>query len=425
MYHSGSGQQQQQQQQSSGKSMNLAGTSQQQLFAQLAHQYSAMHLQWLSNSSVTCNDGTRAGYYIRPSPTGSRRWIIFLEGGWYCMSKSACDQRWYKMRDFMTSFRWSQYKTVSGILSSSPSMNPYWWNANHVFIPYCSSDIWSGDSPAKPPTMAMSFFGSRIIDEVIGELIRSPTYGFLDSKFILLAGSSAGAAGVMINLDRVAKMISDAGSSADVRGLADSGWIMDSDDHHHHHHQMPVGFTNQDKQQSSSSSSMPCADGICSPTEMIRGAYRLWNSRVPESCAKQYPQEPWRCYFGYRLYPTLSTPLFVVQFQYDEFQLYMDGLANQAMNEMERIHYIRQLSQQMIQTLTNVSAVFVPSCMAHILLTKLDWYKVSINGRKTANIFEMVIRFKNINIINNNDGCYAHHHHYIIIYNINHNACIR
>lgn len=152
-------------------------------------------------------------------------------------------------------------------------MNPYWWNANHVFIPYCSSDIWSGDSPAKPPTMAMSFFGSRIIDEVIGELIRSPTYGFLDSKFILLAGSSAGAAGVMINLDRVAKMISDAGSSADVRGLADSGWIMDSDDHHHH--QMPVGFTNQDKQQSSSSSSMPCADGICSPTEMIRGAYRF------------------------------------------------------------------------------------------------------------------------------------------------------
>ncbi|OTF80138.1 hypothetical protein BLA29_003260 [Euroglyphus maynei] len=106
----------QQQQQQKSKSTNLAGTSQQQqqqqqLFAQLAHQYSAMHLQWLTNSSVTCNDGTRAGYYIRPSPTGSKRWIIFLEGGWYCMSKTACDQRWYKMRDFMTSFRWSQYKT--------------------------------------------------------------------------------------------------------------------------------------------------------------------------------------------------------------------------------------------------------------------------------------------------------------------------
>ncbi|OTF79764.1 hypothetical protein BLA29_013710, partial [Euroglyphus maynei] len=106
----------------------------------------------------------------------------------------------------------------------------------------------------------------------------------------------------------------------------------------------------------------------------------LWNSRVPESCAKHYPLEPWRCYFGYRLYPTLTTPLFVVQFQYDEFQLYMDGMANQAFNEMERIRYVRSLSKQMISTLTNVSAVFIPSCMAHILLTKLDWHKVSIQG---------------------------------------------
>lgn len=86
-------------------------SQQQNLFAQLAYQYSAMHLRWLSNSSVTCNDGTRAGYYIRPTLTGSRRWLIFLEGGWYCMSKMACDQRWYNMRDYMTSFRWSQYKT--------------------------------------------------------------------------------------------------------------------------------------------------------------------------------------------------------------------------------------------------------------------------------------------------------------------------
>ena len=78
--------------------------------------------------------------------------------------------------------------------------------------------------------MTMSFLGSRIIDEVIGELIRSPKYQFLHAKFVLLAGSSAGAAGVMINLDRVAKQIADSGSMADVRGLADSGWIMDMDD---------------------------------------------------------------------------------------------------------------------------------------------------------------------------------------------------
>lgn len=98
-YHSGS-----------SKPTANANRHQQQMFAQLAKQYSVMRLRWISNSSVTCNDGTRAGYYVRHSPT-SRRWLIYLEGGWYCMSKSACDQRWAKMREYMTSFRWSQFKT--------------------------------------------------------------------------------------------------------------------------------------------------------------------------------------------------------------------------------------------------------------------------------------------------------------------------
>lgn len=93
---------------------NYPKTAQQQRFMSqldaVRRQYSVMRLRWLTNDSVTCNDGTRAGYYIRPSPN-SRRWLIYLEGGWYCMSKSACDQRWSKMREFMTSFRWSEFKT--------------------------------------------------------------------------------------------------------------------------------------------------------------------------------------------------------------------------------------------------------------------------------------------------------------------------
>lgn len=106
-------------------------------------------------------------------------------------------------------------------------MNPYLWDANHVFIPYCSSDIWSGS--ATGARGQMSFLGSRIIDEVIRTLLNTPSYHFADAKFVLLAGSSAGAAGVMINLDRVAQQIADAGSKADVRGLADSGWVLESD----------------------------------------------------------------------------------------------------------------------------------------------------------------------------------------------------
>ena len=39
--------------------------------------------------------------------------------------------------------------------------------------------------------------------------------------------SSAGGIGVIINLDRVAKMLANAGSTEVVRGISDSGWYIE------------------------------------------------------------------------------------------------------------------------------------------------------------------------------------------------------
>lgn len=119
----------------------------------------------------------------------------------------------------------------------------------------------------------MAFQGSRIIDEVVKDLIRSPVYRFNDAKFVLMAGSSAGAAGVMINLDRVARTIGESGSKADVRGLADSGWILEND----YLEQMITGNGKHKSRQSTHSKphSAPCTDAAnCSPMEGIRGAFK-------------------------------------------------------------------------------------------------------------------------------------------------------
>ena len=64
----------------------------------------------LRNTSVTCNDGTQAGYYFRPSFNFSKKWIVFLEGGWYCFSIYSCHQRWLKMRNLMTSAHWPEVR---------------------------------------------------------------------------------------------------------------------------------------------------------------------------------------------------------------------------------------------------------------------------------------------------------------------------
>ena len=145
--------------------------------------------------------------------------------------------------------------TVGGILSPSADENPYWWNANHIYIPYCSSDIWSGDSFASSAG-DLSFLGSRIVSQVITELLPR---GLSDAKLLLLAGSSAGAAGVMINLDRIADLLANAGSKADVRGLADSGWMLE----------------NQNYNQLQNSYKKPCVDAIhCSPMDSIKTAFK-------------------------------------------------------------------------------------------------------------------------------------------------------
>lgn len=52
---------------------------------------------FLSNREITCNDGSQAGFYLRKSP-GSRRWVVFFEGGWHCYDHKSCKMRWTKMR---------------------------------------------------------------------------------------------------------------------------------------------------------------------------------------------------------------------------------------------------------------------------------------------------------------------------------------
>lgn len=103
----------------------------------------------------------------------------------------------------------------------------------------------------------------------------------------------------------------------------------------------------------------------------------MWSSRVPSSCALHYPLEPWRCIFGYRLYPYLKSPLFVFQWLYDEAQMHMDGVS--LSQSQQQFKYMHTLGQQLRSTLENVSAVFGPSCVSHIVLTKPDWKSIAIN----------------------------------------------
>lgn len=69
--------------------------------------------------------------------------------------------------------------------------------------------------------------GSVIIQNVIEDLLNSK--GLNSARTILLSGSSAGGAGVFLNIDRVADLMRSLGHRAKIRGIADSGWFMDNE----------------------------------------------------------------------------------------------------------------------------------------------------------------------------------------------------
>uniref|UniRef100_A0AAY4ASD9 Palmitoleoyl-protein carboxylesterase NOTUM n=2 Tax=Denticeps clupeoides TaxID=299321 RepID=A0AAY4ASD9_9TELE len=347
-----------------------------------------MRLRLLENASATCNDGSAAGYYMKESK-GSRRWLIFLEGGWYCFNKESCDSRYETMRRLMSSSQWPATKTGTGILSPLPEENPHWWNANMVFIPYCSSDVWSGASP-KTNQSDFAFMGSLIIKEVVKDLL---TRGLDNAKVLLLAGSSAGGTGVLLNVDSVAELLADLGhGGVQVRGLSDSGWFLDTKQ-----------YQNSD-----------CVDMLnCAPTEAIRRGIEYWGSVVPERCRDAHVGEEWNCFFGYRVYPTIKRPVFVVQWLFDEAQLTVDNIHLMGKRLQEgQWTYIQELGIQLRNTLKDVPAMFAPACLSHELITMSHWLDVQVKGTSLPRALHCWDRSLNDNVRSGNKappkGCPMH-----------------
>ncbi|KAB0396039.1 hypothetical protein E2I00_012919 [Balaenoptera physalus] len=198
-----------------------------------------------------------------------------------------------------------------------------------------------------------AFMGALIIQEVVRELLGK---GLSGAKVLLLAGSSAGGTGVLLNVDRVAEQLEELGYPAiQVRGLADSGWFLDNKQYRR----------------------TDCIDTItCAPTEAIRRGIRYWNGVVPERCRRQFKEgEEWNCFFGYKVYPTLRCPVFVVQWLFDEAQLTVDNvhLTGQPVQEGQWL-YIQNLGRELRNTLKDVPASFAPACLSHeIIIRSCPW----------------------------------------------------
>jgi O-palmitoleoyl-L-serine hydrolase len=302
---------------------------------------------------AVCNDGSPAVYYFRKgSGQGSDNWVIFLGGGGLCYSVRSCNERQIKSPELMTSNDKPTTFDGEGILSDSAIENPDFFNANHVAIPYCSSDLWSGNREQSQATGGYEFRGRRILRAVIGDLKkRNGNESLFSAKRILLSGTSAGGFGVMVHLDWLARQF----PSANVRGVNDAGWTPEE----------ILLFPDT-------------ADSLITDT-----AINLWSGRPDTSCSKANPHKKFLCYSS-AVYPYLKTPLFVQMSQYDA--VFLSGIGVRAPFDARETFLADLFAASLRESLEPVGAAFSPRTHTHGLLPYDKFLTVQVDGHSVQEL---------------------------------------
>ncbi len=299
-----------------------------------------------ASRQAVCNDGTPAVYYFRQgSGSGANNWVIFMSGGGLCFSVESCNERNVQFPELMTSRGKPSTFVGNGILSDVSSQNPDFFNANHVAIPYCSSDLWSGDREQSGATGGFEFRGMKIVRAIVNDLRNKSGNNLTSANRILLTGTSAGGIGAMVHLDWLAAQF----PSKEVKGSNDAGWTP------------------------AQALSLPIPGSVFP----VQQALQLWNGKPDASCAQANSNAKHLCYSS-GVYPFLNAPLMVQMSQYDP--IFLSGLGVRfPFNPAEKA--IADLFASAVrESLTDVDAAFSPRTNTHGVLPYKRFTGLKING---------------------------------------------
>ncbi|RNA27451.1 palmitoleoyl- carboxylesterase NOTUM [Brachionus plicatilis] len=313
----------------------------------------------LNNSDAVCNDGSPASYYMRS--TGSKVWIVLLEGGYFCYDQASCSQRYLNSYNLTTSRMNSNFKFSNGILSSDPNENPKWSNINMVEIPYCSSDLWTG----RKKSDEFSFMGYEIVSAVFDDLIKKTSIA--QSELVMLTGVSAGGIGVLMNAERIQKMFSLHAPKTKLKLVIDSSWQLD----------LPYSYL--------------CTGNECLMKKFFDNAIKYWNAAIPDECARKENGSMWNCFLPKKILNFIKMPVFVIQSKFDETQLLEQF--NHVNSKSNRIaETFRLMDKKLRENLIDVDSYYVSSCVSHITLTSKDWSFFKVDNLKMSDaLFEWAI----------------------------------
>jgi hypothetical protein len=204
----------------------------------------------LDYPDAVCSDGTPASFYVRQwtDPANEFRWVIHLQGGGGCVDEESCKARWCGTDPFYSAALMSndldgdgvserpEEAWMLGISSNVPTNDFATWN--HVFLPYCGSDLWLGrESDVDLGDFTVDAQGHEIIQSVRNMLrqlgpawtsVNGYTMPLLDdAEEILFTGTSAGGYGALQNGDWFVQKFPNARSGLVIDGAMDvDSWTL-------------------------------------------------------------------------------------------------------------------------------------------------------------------------------------------------------
>ncbi|CAF2102476.1 hypothetical protein BRARA_E03089 [Brassica rapa] len=171
-----------------------------------------------------CLDGSLPGYHFhKGSGSGSKSWLLHLEGGGWCSSIASCSARAMTMLGSSTYFE--DEVDFQGVLSSDPSLNPEFFNWNRVKIRYCDGASFAGRPEAEFKNGTRLFFRGQLIWETIMDELLS--MGMSDAKQGILTGCSAGGLATLIHCDYFRDHLP---KDAAVKCVSDGGFFLNVPD---------------------------------------------------------------------------------------------------------------------------------------------------------------------------------------------------
>ncbi|XP_024519433.1 pectin acetylesterase 7 [Selaginella moellendorffii] len=321
-------------------------------------------LQDARQSGAVCLDGSAPAYHLRPGfGSGAKNWHIRLEGGGWCESSSACATR--AKTSHGSSKLMSNQILFNGILSNKYSVNPDFYNWNHVYVRYCDGGSFSADVavPVRHWSgQALYFRGLRIFRAVVKHL---QTKGLSTAKQALLSGCSAGGLGVVHRCNEFKYLL----PNANVKCLSDAGYFVNG--------------------------------------QSIRGNFAMYNyykgvvnlqklqNTLARACTSA--KDPVQCFFPQQAQGYIRQPTFFVNAAYDNWQLenvkeiswrqYSPCMRFASCFHAKTLQAFRQnLLNGLFYAQSRAGwGTFIDSCFSHCQLeVDIKWTRPRIHGKSLA-----------------------------------------